>query len=162
MTIQTFLSILILLVLMSYASVPKSAYIQPEFQEGLDSFLQDAKNYGVKVDTYDLKIVMVDLVEFTNSFAGYCDLPSNTILIFKSHWDTFSPTRRKYLIYHELGHCLLQRKHVVGRLPMSYCSISIMATVDEDYCYSVHGEHYINELFRNPYNGEFFKERKPF
>lgn len=45
---------------------------------------------------------------------GECDQGDvqGEIIIDKGHWDSFGSDERKLIIYHELGHCVLGRKHV--------------------------------------------------
>jgi hypothetical protein len=144
----------------SCSTVPRGRYIEPEFQEDLTSFVTDAANYSVEVDISTVKILMVDLIEFNTNLYGYCDLPLNTIMIFKPKYESLSKLQKKYLLYHELGHCVLQRKHIQGRLDLfSVCPVSIMSGLAYDHCYQTNGEYYIRELFQNPHNGELFKNR---
>lgn len=57
----------------------------------------------------DFSIVFSELEGELLDTCSKGDLPR--VSIDRKAWDTLSPTRRKILIYHELGHCLLNKHH---------------------------------------------------
>ena len=68
------------------------------------------------------------------------------ILIRESAWNTYSTQQQEILIFHELGHCLLNRDHQDERY--QGFKISIMNSIllnQTDYDYFYHD--YIRELF---------------
>lgn len=61
-------------------------------------------------------------------------------------WDRFSENKRINLIFHELGHCVLNRKHVNIRLEDG-CPASFMDEyIISDQCLDKHMDEYIEEL----------------
>lgn len=73
---------------------------------------------------------------------GYCYYGSRNIAIVKSYWDKSSPIMREMLLFHELGHCALDKKHSDIKYSDG-CSASIMsARLSTDECYM----RYYNQL----------------
>ena len=84
------------------------------------------------------------------SSLGLCRPYNNEIEINPSYWFGSTVKERLALIYHELGHCVLFRKHEEKRLKDG-CPYSIMyheQTMNDAYCYETHWKHYKKELFR--------------
>jgi hypothetical protein len=158
---RTITSIWILLFLMSCSTIQKpmtksSYYVEKDFQHDLESFIVDADRYGARINLSGFKIIKVDLAEFgVDRLAGYCDIKSKTILIFQKFYDKYPPSKRKFLLYHELGHCLLLRKHTWDRAEnYPTCPRSVMHPQEGDYCFDMLEEQYIHELFTNPEKDE--------
>lgn len=88
--------------------------------------------------------------------AGYCDwyrIP-RLIVIDRRLWELMPVSRRELLIFHELGHCLLLRRHELncrvdskneGDCPYPE---SIMYPVLTVYDYEINREYYLKELFK--------------
>jgi hypothetical protein len=56
------------------------------------------------------------LVDMPDGYFGHCanygkNNPLNYIKINKKFWETASEVQRRILIFHELGHCVLDRRH---------------------------------------------------
>lgn len=159
----TFLKLFLLMFFVSCSSIEKPSYfVESEFQDDFESFIVDADRYDTKIDVRGLKIIMVDLYEFNTGLAGYCDIPTKTVMIFRTWFKNMTPLERKYLLYHELGHCLLLRMHSLKRITdMSQCYGSIMYPDAANYCFNIFEENYIQELFTNPDQEQLFS-KEPF
>ena len=90
-------------------------------------------------------------------YAGVCHSWTNghrEITINKKHWDNYSDKQREQLIFHELGHCALNREHHNDdtiTLNGTLCPDSIMRSkmfnyFEIAYCYNYDYEHYLQEL----------------
>lgn len=93
------------------------------------------------------KISFVD--DIPGPVVGRCFLRDRRIEIEKNYWKYASESMRESLIYHELGHCYLNRDHFDvqrGRVP-----VSLMNTV------LVEARHF--DSFRNEYLEELFTKR---
>lgn len=112
-----------------------------------------AVNKPVTIGKIEMKLVD-SLDAFGTGFVGYCKVePGKTpkILILRSAWATLSETRKEVLMFHELGHCQLQRGHVQIVDPMSGMPLSMMysgGTRDETY--TTYKDYYHYELYWNP------------
>ena len=75
-------------------------------------FIEEASLRGIDIE-FDLPISFVD--EFNKPYehsTGICYYVSKHIKILKDTWEFLDENQRELLIFHELGHCLLNRiKH---------------------------------------------------
>lgn len=81
------------------------------------------------------------------------------VKVSPSYWSAATDDQKEYLIFHELGHCVLRAKHIDKFV--DGCPISIMSkfAFGDTNCYRTRKQYYFNELksyvkFRLP----FFKE----
>tara|TARA_Y100000034_G_scaffold134332_1_gene202476 strand:- start:5458 stop:6255 length:798 start_codon:yes stop_codon:yes gene_type:complete len=81
-----------------------------------------------------------------NSYAN-CDLETRTIYINNRFWERLNEIDRKILIYHELGHCVLERthNHSFGENGKPNSIMSEFLIVDNDFVSKE--EEYLKELF---------------
>lgn len=92
------------------------------------------------------------VIEFGNSAdeAGTCysGFDGRHIEINEQIWNDYDDTYRKLLIYHELGHCLLNRVHDQklreNRYPESIMNPNIVSITE---IWDTDSEYYLNELF---------------
>lgn len=131
---------------------PQFAATNSEFSAYVDLFVQEAK-ITTGVD-YSKKIVPINFTELTYSENGigtvgtcrYYTSGKREILIDPNFWASASEARRAALIFHELGHCVLNRLHndtVDSRGPVSIMHTYLLdADIFEDHYGS-----YVTELF---------------
>jgi hypothetical protein len=84
----------------------------------------------------------------TGNYLGVCRVKGlyRWVIINKFFFDTMSEESRLVLILHELGHCVLNKKHD-DRLLSDGCAYSIMNTYHiGSYCYNLHTDHYLKEF----------------
>lgn len=100
------------LALFSWACEGDNAYeVELEFQEYVDRFIEEAAKRGKTIDFTDsgLSIQFRDAV--SKESGGVCYLGQHRIEIEKFFWDDANDLQREGLIFHELGHCELDRRH---------------------------------------------------
>lgn len=69
------------------------------------------------------------------------------ILISTPYWSTSSSIQHKALIYHELGHCYLNRSHRLDLYFSDNCPKSLMyPSLPSDLCIISHDQEYLFEL----------------
>ncbi len=89
---------------------------------------------------------------YPNSVAGQCQRNDNRpsqIIIDEGVWNSSTDLEKEFLIFHELGHCILGRSHLDSAHPDGRC-ISIMHSV-AGVCrneYETRRSEYLDELFR--------------
>lgn len=91
-----------------------SVNIDPELQPYVDRFLAEASKRGIEIDLEESGLDMKFEIDIsTPDYAGICRyrLGANEIGIDRERWDNSTETRKEWLIYHELGHCVLDRRH---------------------------------------------------
>jgi hypothetical protein len=120
--------------------------VDPEFTDYVAQFEVDAAAHGHSDFKVTASIVFGNPASVTGDSmsVGACEYDNNTIYVDKTWWDQYSPAAgygngddpltannqkplelaRKMLIYHELGHCALDRhQHVATEVPFEYCSM---------------------------------------
>ena len=88
--------------------------IEAQFQPVVDSFIAEAQNQGASVTVTDLVIQSVP--NLTGETMGLCQTDptgatSPTIFISQASWDMLDSESQQELLFHELGHCVLNRVH---------------------------------------------------
>lgn len=112
----------------------------------VELFIQAATASGVHVDVTDTSVSFVSAFNIpasdsTKNVVGLCQGNTRDIQILKSFWDKANNLRRKQLMFHELGHCVLGRPHV-----QDYLSI-MLPSLMSDGKFMVHEISLTHELF---------------
>ena len=135
---------------------PVGVRVYPEADEELwpyfTRFEDEAVERGVTVDL-SARQVRARILEIPeNGVAGDCQFDEdepNRLRIDRSTWDDVSENLREYIVFHELGHCVLIRKHREDADVHGTC-LSIMASGTGD-CNDVFNastrEKLLDELF---------------
>jgi hypothetical protein len=127
--------------------------IQPELEPYFDLFKTEAEKRGIAFDVNVAKIT-TEMVNITgDNIIAQCtrfqDQPS-VIKVDLAYWNTASLTDREFYLFHELGHCFLNRSHNNEKDTNGNC-ISIMHS-SKDACkflYSkLNRDKYLDELFK--------------
>jgi hypothetical protein len=130
------------------------------FEEYIFDFEDDAAKHGnVQLTITDLIIFFKDIenenigTENEKIILGRCYVSPNRtpiVHIDPGHWSGLSDTSRKLLVYHELGHCILERKHE-DDVP------SIMsAYLLNKFEYEEKEEYFLEELFDSSKFNKFY------
>lgn len=120
--------------------------VAPQFQPYLDSFLAEGRARG---QDYSKSEVTINFGSVSSGERAYCSrytFQANEVIVGEGSWNGMNEDRRTALIYHELGHCILNRPH---RDEMSYGrAVSLMnsklISSSQFHKYQVE---YIDELF---------------
>lgn len=129
-------------------------YIDSRLQVYFDSFKAEAEKRDIKVDFESLEVDGYIRQIRESGVAGQCQSfedGSRTVIISTSYWRTATDIEKEFLIFHELGHCVLDREHYDEAdlngdcLSMmnsggSVCNINYRAATRE---------YYLDELFTN-------------
>lgn len=139
-------SILFFLCTLSYITgCGKLGSIEEETRPYLDVFKGLAAARGLDLDYDELSISFADLKD---NIAGTC-YSNGHIDIDPEIWKRYGDDEREVLIFHELGHCLLNRGHTSGNFsdnaPVSIMNPTIMYPV----FYRRRKDYYRSELFDN-------------
>lgn len=101
----------------------------------------------------NIKIIeLVIQFDYLEDSYAYCDSAQlfswNTITIDKETWDLFGETEREMIIFHEMGHCVLNRIHEFDL--MGDCPKSLMIPFNDmpKKCYVEMEPYYLTELFK--------------
>lgn len=80
---------------------------------------------------------------------AYCQPNTNEIVINDAQWDNFNDVAREMILFHELGHCMLQRDHLEDMKPDG-TKVSLMSARkrwNKNANYLAHRKEYLDELF---------------
>ncbi|MBT8234376.1 MAG: hypothetical protein KJN84_17225 [Bacteroidia bacterium] len=121
----------------------------PLFQE----FEEEAKKRGLFVDLNALEVSGTIKNIPDQNVAGTCQYGSHIthVTVDQSYWNNGSANYKEFIVFHELGHCVLHRSHDEGSFSNGVCK-SIMQS-GTGTCRSAYNlqnrEYYIDELFSN-------------
>ncbi len=121
-----------------------------QFSGYVQAFQSRGTSFGKNVQVDDLVIEFGKMER--DSEQGYCLLKAEetpVIRVNQSAWDRMSETERQLLLNHELGHCILGRKHKNDLMHPDEVPSSVMNSyaIDSDL-YDSHREYYDGELFQ--------------
>lgn len=143
----------ILSVLVSCGSVEtinQRTYINPDLKPYYKAFIRDYKLKSSKID--------IDFGFLPQDVAGNCRVSfrgkefKRKITVDKAHWLSYNSYQKKWLMYHELGHCLLFRGHESDFLENHpECPKSIMLSYVDARCFKRFHKFYLNELINPNY-----------
>jgi hypothetical protein len=123
----------------------------PEFAIYLADFEVQARLHGRNIST-DIPVAFGDLSdrepENGDQVIGLCYFTPRHIVIDKSWWTKAPAWGKESLIFHELGHCVLDRDHRSGECAGRPCSIMRPIVVLEPY--KKRRKEYLDELFGYP------------
>jgi hypothetical protein len=142
--------------------------VHPELGEYLDRFLEEAAVRSIVVDTSGINLDIVDEQLTALDGSAACGLAHvygrsfPNVRLSRVCWDLFSPEHKETLMFHELGHALLDRPHFDADLPVG-SPVSMMNS-NSSRVYNIFTlfkrEYYINELFGVATNIPFWAEAK--
>jgi len=119
-----------------------------QFMPYVQSFQQQAKTHGQDVAVTDL---IVKFGPMENKYErGICEINGDTtptILINEEAWNQMSEDEREPLLYHELGHCVLKRKHRADQMSAGVPASLMNPYTIAGWTYDQYKTYYIQELF---------------
>jgi beta-lactamase regulating signal transducer with metallopeptidase domain len=134
---------------------PQITYVIDEPLEAYyDRFIDEAYMRGLDVEyaTYQVDATIGDIT--TPNVIGTCSWDQthkHSIVLDKDYWQRATDLQREFLVFHELGHCVLGKDHVDNSDASGNC-ISIMSSGTGD-CRVVYSNsnrnRLIDELFSN-------------
>lgn len=128
--------------------------IAPELVPYFERFESESLSRDRQVLLSDFVLVgMITEIEGEN-VVGKCSYSTNTprtVRIDADFWEGANDLEREYVVFHELGHCLLNRDHLDTQYPNGTC-VSIMqsgtGTCKANYSSRTRSL-YLDELFQN-------------
>jgi hypothetical protein len=139
---------LLLLIGMGCGHAPDPLIRDPELTPYQERFLGLAREYSLDVD----RVLGLEFGDVPVKYAGLCRTSTKThrrIIISKAYWVNLDDDGKELLMFHELGHCLLDRAHndeIIGfGTPASIMNTKLFP----GRAYSQQRAAYLDELF-NP------------
>jgi len=119
-----------------------------QFQPYVRSFQAQAAAHGQNVQVTDL---VIKFGPMENKFErGICEINGDetpTILINEEAWNQMSEDEREPLLYHELGHCVLKRKHRADQMSAGVPASLMNPYTIAGWTYDQYRTYYLNDLF---------------
>lgn len=152
--IKTAIIIVILLSMMQSCTKGGSNEIEAELFSHFEVFAAEANEFGIVIDFESMNVGgYIENIQTTGTIGqcrSYSD-GSKNVVIDTRYWNRMNDTEREYVVFHELGHCVLGRSHVDTKDQNGNCS-SIMQSGEGD-CESLYIEsnrdELLEELFQN-------------
>lgn len=127
-------------------------YIDNRLRPYFNAFKEEAATRGMDIDFRLLKVDGYIQSIPEQGVAGQCQTNTNNttaVVVQPLYWDNINEFDKEFLIFHELGHCVLKREHLDEANPDGTC-VSIMNSggifCDINYN-SRTRDQYIDELF---------------
>ncbi len=123
----------------------------PAILEYFDRFETEALKFGLEIqlERKDIYGVFSDLDENKIGNCRYRQDEPRVVTVDRENWQYISDLEREYIIFHELGHCYLERGHDNSSDSSGVC-LSIMHSA-ENKCTLIYNEYtrhtYLEELF---------------
>jgi hypothetical protein len=142
---------IIFVILISGCSKEKTQVIPDEFRSYVDMFFVEGNQRGLNINLDELDLI-IQFGTLSGTTAGQCSFQSNTVTIDQNKWDSMTEEKKVWLIFHELGHCILDRQHKNDITENGEC-ISIMKGIENNFDCSLNYYsdkwwiYYLDELF---------------
>jgi len=143
----------LMFVFMSCSEDEDAIFVDEEIAEYYDRFEAEAeiRNLNINLDSLEIEAFIRSII--TQTVIGQCqsnDDGSRTIVVDRNFWKESDDLLREFLIFHELGHCALNKGHNDAAFPNGNC-VSIMQSGT-----GICSDNY-NAQTRAEYLDEFFK-----
>ncbi len=147
-------SLLSIFLILSCASDENENAIDEELVPYFDRFIAEAEERDIIVDLESKNIKAVLSTIINSNVLGKCVMQTNgenLIIIDDNNWDSWTELDREFVIFHELGHCYLDRGHYDAIDSTGMCVSMMNGTAQgcEGQYNELTREAYIDELF-NP------------
>lgn len=117
--------------------------IQTGFETEMANFRIEGRARGLDyLDVSYINITLVNDFDYDDTI-GECEWTNGSVTILRSYWEDANSAEREMLVFHELGHCVLEKGHTK--------EIEIMNAYDviSPYNYTQNRMHYLNVLFKS-------------
>ena len=129
-------------------------FVDADLQQYFDRFEAEGKARGITVDFHTILVTGILSNTLAPEISGQCQHDSNApdrLVINRTSWLRSNAMEKEFLVFHELGHCYLQRPHLDEKDSRGVC-MSIMhsgASVCRNEYNTQTRSVYLDELF-NP------------
>lgn len=146
--------IAVMIILVMGCQKEESNFIESELLTYFDRFEEVAAERGIQINLADIDIsAYINDIENRGTLGtctSYTD-GSQVINVDERYWDRADDLDKEYLVFHELGHCILDRDHDNSKDASGFCN-SIMQSGSGD-CRSTYSSsnrtQLLDELFAN-------------
>lgn len=146
------LRLLPLLLLMTACTEEEILVVHSELQPYFARFQEEGAMRNVEIDFEALRIEG-DIADLEN-VSGQCQhntVDPDKVVIDAQYWQVLSDLEKEFVVFHELGHCALNRSHDESTLSNGNCATMMhsgQSGCRKNYSSSTRAS-YIDELFEN-------------
>lgn len=116
---------LLMLLAIALGTAATSCAKAPQDPAAASYVAEFVSDYGVNVDHIEIRMISLDeMSKFIPGSAGVC-VGGSLVVIRGDYWLTLTDDQKKFLVYHELGHCALGEAHRAD-IGTDGCPTSIM------------------------------------
>lgn len=128
-----------------------SAFDNEDLSPIVNQFLQEATSRGVDIEA-DISDLKVRFGKLPKGKAGSCKIKKKLVTIDPTVWSAMDSMQRQALVFHELAHCSMNRKHENSTLPRGECKSLMIDNFSDSTCYydfysAEWRNYYLDELF---------------
>ncbi|MEM9986068.1 MAG: putative metallopeptidase, partial [Bacteroidota bacterium] len=91
---------------------PPAVSIDAELAPYVEAFLAEGRVRGRELDPLETGLTVAFSNQLDPGVAGICYFGDYLVQIDQLYWNTLNEDQKEFLMYHELGHCLLRRVHL--------------------------------------------------
>ncbi len=122
------------------------------FNPYLDTFKKEAEQRGYDFNDYEIEFFLADIIE--DDIGGFANYSNNKIVIDRENWNSIDLNHKEWLIFHELGHSILNRRHINKKTESGECLSYMRGKLEDADCFSnlysfLWREYYLDELFND-------------
>ncbi len=133
--------------------IPNEVFVHEDLQVYFDAFEFEGEQRGMDIDLVQAEIQGYMRSIDDRGVVGQCieNSTSKSIVIDVERWQSLDQLEKEFIVFHELGHCYLDRGHIDNKDTNGSC-LSMMhssATVCDITYNSNTRKTYLDELFLN-------------
>ena len=133
----------------------KSGIAFKTYEEQFEKTGKKEKGDSFKVNNIPINFGTID----NSGFVGVCHVYYNQtkeIIIRKDKWSSYPEDQKRLLIFHELGHCALDRNHKDGMTPKDEMVPKRYESIESSIMNSKPGFHKKYAIYKDSYDTELF------
>jgi hypothetical protein len=120
----------------------------------LDRFMVEANVRGYKIDMDRMNLEINFTSTLVENVSGQCThntTKPNQVEISSSKWTNLNELQKEYLMFHELGHCILKRSHLDTKDELGRCKSIMESGVGRCHQHytATNRSSMLDELFKN-------------
>lgn len=85
--------------------------VDPAFEDYVQRFITEGAARGVDINFDDTGLLVEFSDQIVNNASGFCYVDQYHVVIDKAEWNALTDDQKDFLMFHELGHCVLDRRH---------------------------------------------------
>ena len=117
----------VIICLMGCDNRDAAVLVDPSLDPYFNKFVVEANLRGIDIEDHSRLIggAFDDLGEGVRGQCQHLSDDSERVVIDRTYWNQSSSIEREFIVFHELGHCILNRSHLDTKSPRGECA-SIM------------------------------------